>query len=145
MTQRKFTQAEWNAMTIVSEPTATQGRRRVDAEGRVWEWQSAGKYVFAKLVPDGAIKHGKSQHDPKQEELALSSIASHSLFPGRSSLYIGEVAKALSMSDDQVIALIEEGEIHAINIASEGSKSKRKYYRVPVSAFDAFTRKRKSS
>jgi hypothetical protein len=97
-------------------------------------------------------------HDPKQDELALSAIKAHALFPGRVTLYVGEVAKALSMTEQQVVDLIEEYKetgtngIAAVNIASglktdnfaKGNKTPRAYWRIPVSAFDAFVAARKN-
>jgi len=95
-----------------------------------------------------------------QDELAMSSIAPHALFPGRTTLYPQEVAKALSMSLWQVLDLIAEYEltggasgIAAVNIGSgpsagsftKGSKSERKYWRIPVSAYDAFVQSRKNN
>lgn len=94
----------------------------------------------------------KSTPDPKQEELALSSVRAHALFPGRTTLYVHEVVRALSLSENQVIDLIESGDLAAVNIASglqsagnpNGSKTPRKYWRIPVSAFDAFVAQRKN-
>jgi hypothetical protein len=94
-------------------------------------------------------------HDPAQEELALSSVLSHALFPGRTTLYVAEVAKALHTSEQQVLALIEEWQqtgttgLRAINIANgpasaafkAGNKSARGCYRIPVSGYDDFIRR----
>lgn len=87
-----------------------------------------------------------------QEELALSSVASHLVFPGRVTLYVSEVAKALSIEPRQVIDLITCGDLVAINISATraGAKSSdqmtaeerraisRTHWRIPVSAYDAF-------
>jgi hypothetical protein len=96
----------------------------------------------------------------QQEELQLSSIAAHALFPGRTVLYVAEVAKALQMDQRQVVDLIEEyrdtegkSGLAAINIGSglkregfdRGNKTPRNYWRVPVSAFDAFVSARKNN
>lgn len=88
----------------------------------------------------------------QQDELPLSSIASHRIFPGRTSLYVAEVARALTMTDQQVIDLIEENELHGINIASglrcetnpKGNKTPRKFWRIPVSAYDEFIARRRN-
>jgi len=100
----------------------------------------------------------RTKPDPAQEELALSSVAAHALFPGRSSLYVPEVAKALEMSEQQVLNLIEEYQatggasgLQAINIANSrgtfpgGNKTSRKAWRVPVSGYDAFIQSRKAN
>lgn len=71
-----------------------------------------------------------------QEELALSAVRSHALFPGRTTLYVYEVSRALQISENQVINLIESGKLAAVNIGN-GSKGKR-FWRIPVSAFDAY-------
>lgn len=75
-----------------------------------------------------------------QDELPLSSIKAHVLFPGRTSLYPHEVAKALSMTTAAVIDLCEEGAIEAVNIAGKNNKSDRKFWRIPVSGYDKYTR-----
>ncbi len=97
--------------------------------------------------------------DPRQDELALSSVASHSLFPGRSTLYVSEVARALSITPQQVIDLIVCGpDLVGINISANRGGGKpssemsaeerggvpRNHWRIPVSAYDAFLQKRKS-
>ncbi len=94
------------------------------------------------------------KHQPiPQQELPLSAIAPHKLFPGRTSLYVSEVAKALQMTERQVLDLIDEGALEAVNIASPGKSTTtptgnitpRKFWRVPVSAYDAFIQARKAS
>ncbi len=89
--------------------------------------------------------------DPLQEELPLSCLHSSKLFPGRTTLYLREVAKALSMTLQQVVDLIEGQQLAAIDISSGafhpvenpmGNKTDRRFYRVPVAAFDEFVAKR---
>lgn len=95
----------------------------------------------------------RAKPDPKQEELPLSSVASHQVFPGRTTLYVIEVARVLGMVENQVLDLIESGELEAINIASglrsdanpSGSKTPRRYWRIPVSAYDAFIDRRRNA
>ena len=96
--------------------------------------------------------------DPKQEELALASVASHKLFPGRVTLYVHEVAHALSITPRQVIDLILCLDLVGIDISAnrgagkpssemteeERNKVTRTHWRIPVSAFDAFIQNRKS-
>jgi hypothetical protein len=81
--------------------------------------------------------------DPLQEELPLMSIASHKLFPGRTSLYVSEVARALHISCLQVRNLIEEGKIKGVNIAGKNT-TLAKYWRIPVAAYDAFIKENQS-
>ena len=59
-------------------------------------------------------------------------------FPGRFVLRVGEVAARLSISKEQVVALIDEGKLHAINAA--GAAASRKCYRIPVEALRAYLR-----
>jgi hypothetical protein len=89
-----------------------------------------------------------------QEELAFSAVQAHALFPGRATLYVGDVARALHISENQVINLIEGSELRAVNIASavmqkdwaDGGKTvPRAYWRIPVSAFDEFIERRKNT
>lgn len=88
--------------------------------------------------------------DAKRERLAPSSFASHTLFPGRTTLYVSEVAKALTMTMQQVVDLIHGGQLLAVDISSglksssnpRGNKTARSYWRIPVSAFDEFIAKR---
>lgn len=94
----------------------------------------------------------------QQEELALSSVAAHTVFPGRTTLYVAEVARALSIEPQQVIDLIVGGDLVAIRISAtrgepqqssemtrEGrTRIPRAHWRIPVSAYDAFLQARKS-
>lgn len=93
-----------------------------------------------------------------QDELALSSVASHAVFPGRTSLYVSEVAKALAIDPRQVVDLIIGGDLVGINISATRGSGKpsdqmsaeerravsRTHWRIPVSAYDAFIAARKS-
>lgn len=95
-----------------------------------------------------------------QDDLPLSSVLSHDLFPGRRVLTIQEVAKAWAVDEQHVRNLIECGDLRAIDfrtnapakpsdIASEDSgkanrkhRSVRQWLRIPVSAYDDFLKKR---
>ncbi len=66
------------------------------------------------------------------------SVLAAVAFPGRKTLYIYEVARVLRISENQVISWIEEGLLHAINIAGAGNKTDRSYWRIPVCEYDAF-------
>lgn len=72
-----------------------------------------------------------------QEELPLSSVRPHVKFPGRSTLYVHEVASALNITNQHVIDLITEGKIQAVNIAGK-NQTAREYWRVPVSEYDKY-------
>lgn len=88
----------------------------------------------------------------QQDELALVAVRAHALFPGRTSLRVVEVAKALAMTERQVADLIDEGELVAVDISSgmlstenpKGKRTSRSAWRIPVSAFDEFINQRKS-
>lgn len=62
------------------------------------------------------------------------------LFPGRKMLYISEVAERLEVTERHVRNLIEEGKLVAIDI----SGGTLRYWRVPVTEFEKFLRKRAS-
>lgn len=91
------------------------------------------------------------------EERGLAGFTAQELFPGRTSLRIRDVAKALGIVRQHVVDLIEEfrdtdgqSGLAAINVASglhsqvcpDGSKGRRCQWRIPVAAFDAFIRAR---
>jgi excisionase family DNA binding protein len=58
------------------------------------------------------------------------------LFPGRRVLSVREVAERLSIGEQQVRDLIEEGKIMAINIGGHA----RKFWRIPVDEYERFLR-----
>lgn len=114
---------------------------------------------------------GAKQHDPRQEELALSTLGSinvGSIFVGRVSIRISEVAKLLSCDEKHVVNLIEEFELTGgtsgmkgfsigrqfiPRAAGEGDTSlrarfravPRSCWRVATSDLDAFLDKRRTS
>jgi hypothetical protein len=51
---------------------------------------------------------------------------------------VWEVAKAWECSEQHIINLIDRGELHATNIGSAKVRSKRSYFRIPVSEYDRF-------
>ncbi len=83
-------------------------------------------------------------HRSSASELALSSMKAHRLFPGRTSLYVHEVADALEISIPQVISLINEELLIAIEITGKGNKTSREHWRIPVGEFDAYVERRRS-
>lgn len=64
------------------------------------------------------------------------------IFPTRTTLHLQEVAKFLTMTDQQVSNLIEDGELAAVNIA--GRLSSRKAWRIPSGTLQEFIDRRKS-
>jgi hypothetical protein len=93
------------------------------------------------------------------DERTLAGLKAHTLFPQRTTLYVAEVARVLSVTEQQVIDLIHEyrdtdgtSGLAAVNIASgrqttinpRGNRSPRAHWRIPVSAFDAFIDSRKN-
>jgi len=68
------------------------------------------------------------------QQLDLGSL----LFPGRSSLYVGEVAGKLGITDQHVIDLLEEGQLGGVNVGG-GS---RNFWRIPVPEYEKFLRRR---
>jgi hypothetical protein len=86
----------------------------------------------------------KIKPDPRQEELPLTAVMSHTLFPGRVLLRVAEVAAALRCDDEHVFRLVDNGRMVAVNIATSTeiqpgtSKTFRKYLRIPVTAWDQF-------
>lgn len=91
-----------------------------------------------------AMAQPPKHSSPHQEELPLSSMKAHKLFPGRTSLYVHEVADALEISVPQTISLINEGLLVAIEITGKGNKSSREHWRVPVGEFDRYVEARRS-
>lgn len=94
-----------------------------------------------------------SSSDLRQDELPLASVLAHARFPGRSTLYLREVAEALSIDLKQVLNLIVGGELEAVCISLRSATSagmtqeeregvNRTHWRVTVSGYDAFLRAR---
>lgn len=94
----------------------------------------------------------KSGSHVDQFELPLSAVLSHSLFPGRAMLNIGEVAKAWGVDNEHVKRLIECGDLIAVDLRTskpakpseikKEHRSYRQWLRIPTSAFDEFTKSR---
>jgi hypothetical protein len=77
---------------------------------------------------------------------ALDSILSQKLFPKHNVLQVQQVADALCVTKQHIINLIEEGHIQAVDVGGgpiDRANTARRNYRIPVSAYDAFIRKRK--
>lgn len=78
-------------------------------------------------------------------------LRAHDLFPGRASLYVHEVARALRASEPRIVGLLEEYEatggasgMKGTNIANR-SKSGRKCWRIAAIDFDAFVEKQEAT
>lgn len=77
-----------------------------------------------------------------QLELPLSSLLPHVLFPGRASLSVAEVAKALRVTQRHVLDLVDEGFFPGtVNVAGAGNCSSRRVVRIPISGYDHFVRR----
>jgi len=61
------------------------------------------------------------------------------LFPGRTVLYVSEVAERLAITERHVLDLIEEGKLRAINVGGE-NVSGRRFYRIPVHWYEDYLR-----
>lgn len=75
-----------------------------------------------------------------EDGTSFSSISSPRLFPNRTSLRVQEVAKALQVDLKTVVGWIESGDLAAVNTGN----ASQSYWRIPVSAYDVFLKKRKS-
>ena len=56
-------------------------------------------------------------------------------FPGRTVLYVAEVAQKLDVSQQHILNLIEEGRLTAINV---GATKGHKFWRIPVESWAAY-------
>lgn len=86
-----------------------------------------------------------------QLDLELTTVLSHVLFPGRATLKVAEVAEALRCDDQHIFNLVEEGRLTGIDIRNGDlitspkqlpKGSRRRWLRIPVSAYDTFVRAR---
>ena len=75
----------------------------------------------------------------QQEELPLSSVLAHAVFPGRSSLYCHEVAHVTRTTPQHIRNLCMNGTIRgAFSISGRANEVKTGFWRIPVSAYDAW-------
>lgn len=56
-------------------------------------------------------------------------------FPGRTVLYVSEVAQKLDVTEQHILNLIEEGRLTALNV---GTTNGRKFWRIPVESWAAY-------
>jgi len=91
-----------------------------------------------------SAKAGASSHQ-KELELGLPGMLAHKKFPGRTSLMVPEVAVVLEIDDKQVVSLINEGLLGAVEITGRGNKSSREHWRIPVECYDDYIRRRSNS
>lgn len=79
-----------------------------------------------------------------QEELPFANVQAHTLWPGRTVLYVREVARELRCVEQHVINLIEIGRLGALDVSTGRpyvpgkDKLHRQALRVPVAAWDEF-------
>jgi len=62
------------------------------------------------------------------------------LFPGRTVLYVSEVAERLSITEQQVHDLIASGDLGAVDIGN----GTRRFWRIPVVEYEKFLKRRNS-
>lgn len=62
------------------------------------------------------------------------------LFPGRTMLYVAEVAEKLGVTEQTILNLLETGQLGGINIGAGG----KKFWRIPVHEYEKFLRQRHS-
>jgi hypothetical protein len=94
--------------------------------------------------PKKSVSSAKSAVQ-KELELGLPGMLSHKKFPGRTSLMVPEVAAVLEIDDKQVVSLINEGLLGAVEITGRGNKSSREHWRIPVECYDDYIRRRSNS
>ena len=84
--------------------------------------------------------------EPRKQQselpLGLMGMRAHKLFPGRTSLMVQEVARALEIDDKHVVSLILEGLLGAVEVTGKGNKTSREHWRIPVASFDEYIRRR---
>jgi hypothetical protein len=59
-------------------------------------------------------------------------------FPGRSVLYVHEVADKLRCCQQHILDLIDEGRLPAIEMTGSGNKTARRSLRIPAAGFRLF-------
>jgi len=59
-------------------------------------------------------------------------------FPGRTSLYLHEIAEKLGISVDQVSDLCDDGSLVAVDCSSKETKSGRRALRIPIESYRDF-------
>ena len=89
---------------------------------------------------------------PGQDELPLTSVLAHKLFPGRAMLTVAEVANACGVDKQTITNLIECGDMLAVDLRTTRParptdvkaehKSIRQWLRIPTSSYDAFINSR---
>ena len=65
-------------------------------------------------------------------------------FPGRSVLYVHEVAEKLRCSKQHILDLIDEGRLASIDLAGSGNQTARRSLRIPAEAFRLFLAKQRT-
>lgn len=98
-------------------------------------------------TPARNASHSDAGGGTRQSELSLGlpGMLAHKKFPGRTSLMVLEVAAVLSITDAQVVTLIQEGLLGAVEITGRGNKSSREHWRIPVECYDDYIRRRSNT
>ena len=72
----------------------------------------------------------------------LRSLLSAEVFPGRRTVTCSEVAKVLSLGEQHIRNLCDDGTIlGAVNVAGSLNAKRKAYWRIPVSAYDAWLKR----
>jgi len=89
---------------------------------------------------------------PGQDDLPLTSVLAHKLFPGRAMLTVAEVAHACGVDKQTITNLVECGDMLAVDLRTSKParptdvkaehKSIRQWLRIPTSSYDAFINSR---
>lgn len=80
-----------------------------------------------------------ADHQPETAAGTPLTYASLTFPKDRKMLYVPELAARLRISRQQVLNLIEEGRIRAVNVAGH-NRTGRRCYRVPIEAWQAYLR-----
>ena len=81
----------------------------------------------------------------KPLSLGIENQLAHRVFPNRTMLMVPEVATALGISVPQVISLINDQLLGAVEISGQGNISSRQHWRIPVTAYDDYIRRRSNT
>lgn len=87
----------------------------------------------------------KSRAPQQQDgEQALASLLSGNIFPGRSWLYLHEVANALSITPQHVVSLVLDGILQGTETKTKSKPTSRAHWKISVQHYDDFLRQRHS-
>jgi hypothetical protein len=104
------------------------------------------------MKPAPTKQSGRALINAHQDELPLTSVLAHTVFPGRSMLTLTEVAAAWRVDLQHVKNLVECGDMVAIDLKTSKPakpselktehRSFRQWLRIPTSEHDRFLKER---